>query len=44
MWIRPLFTIIPFNSRHFHQIDKFGIIFDTRPGEIDDLTVPSRHL
>ena len=38
-----LFTIIPLNSNHFHQIGKFGIIFDTRPCEIDDLTVSSRH-
>ena len=44
LWIRPLFTIIPLNSNHFHQSDKFGIIFDTRPCEIDDLAVSSRHL
>ena len=25
LWIRPLFTIIPLNSNHFHQIGKFGI-------------------
>ena len=42
LWIRPLFTIIPFNLIHFHQIGKFGIIFDTRPCEIDDLEVSSR--
>ena len=42
MWIRPLFAIIPFNSIHFHQIGKFGIIFDTRPCEINDLAVPYR--
>ena len=42
LWIRPLFTIIPLNSRCFHQIGKFGITFDTRPCEIDDLTVSSR--
>ena len=40
--IRPLFTIIPFNSIHFHQIGKFGNIFDTRPCEINDLAVPYR--
>ena len=43
LWIRPFFTIIPFNSTHFHQIGKFGIIFDTRLCEIDDLAVSSRH-
>ena len=42
LWIRPLFTIIPFNSIHFHQIAKFGNIFETRPCEINDLVVPSR--
>ena len=41
MWIQLLFTIIPLNSRHFHQIGKFGIIFDTRTCEIDDLAVLS---
>ena len=41
LWIRPLFIIIPFNSIHFHQIGKFGIIFDTRPCEINDLAVSS---
>ena len=30
LWIRPVFTIIPLNSIHFHQIGKFGIIFLTR--------------
>ena len=40
--IRPLFTIIPLNSRYFHQISKFGLCFDTRPCEIDDLAVSSR--
>ena len=35
-------TIIPFNSRYFHQIGKFGIIFDMRPCEIDDFMVLSR--
>ena len=44
LWIRPLFTIIPFNSIHFHQIGKFGIIFDTRLCEIDDLAVTSRQI
>ena len=44
MWIRPLFTIIPFTSIHFHQIGKFGIIFDMRLCEIDDLAVSSRQL
>ena len=42
LWIRCLFTIIPFNSLSIPQISKFGIIFDTRPCEIDDLTVSSR--
>ena len=42
LWIRPLFTIIPFNSIHFHQIGKFGIIFDRIPCEIYDLAVSSR--
>ena len=42
LWIRPLFSIIPFNLIHFHQIGKFGNIFDTRPCEINDLAVPSR--
>ena len=41
LWIRPLFTIIPLNSKHFHQISKFGIIFDAIPCEIDDLAVSS---
>ena len=44
MWIRPLFTIIPLNSNYFLQIGKFGLCFDTRPCEIDDLLVSSRHL
>ena len=43
MWIRPLFTIIPFNSLLIPQIGKFGLIFDTTPCEIDDLAVSSRH-
>ena len=30
------------NSIHFHQIGKFGIIFDAIPLEIDDLAVSSR--
>ena len=42
LWIRPVFTIIPLNSIHFHQIGKFGIIFDAIPLEIDDLAVSSR--
>ena len=42
MWIRPVFTIIPLNSLLIPQIGKFGIIFDTRPCEIDDLAVSSR--
>ena len=42
LWIRPVFTIIPLNSIHFHQIGKFGIIFDAIPREIDDLAVSSR--
>ena len=44
LWIRPVFTIIPLNSIHFHQIGKFGIIFDAIPLEIDDLAVSSRHI
>ena len=44
MWIRPLFTIIPFNSIYFHQIGKFGIIFDMSPCEINDLAVSTRHI
>ena len=43
LWIRPIFTIIPLNSRYFHQIGKFGIIFDMRPCAIDDLAVLIRH-
>ena len=42
LWIRPVFTIIPLNSLLIPQIGKFGIIFDTRPCEIDDLAVTSR--
>ena len=42
LWIRPVFTIIPLNSLLIPQIGKFGIIFDTRPCEIDDLAVSSR--
>ena len=42
LWIRPLFTIIPLNSRYFHQIGKFGLCFDTKPCEIDDHSVLSR--
>ena len=42
LWIRPLFTIIPFNLIHFHQIGKFEIIFDAIPCEINDLAVSSR--
>ena len=41
LWIRPLFTITPFNSIHFHQIGKFGIIFNAIPCEINDLAVSS---
>ena len=41
LWIRPLFTIIPFNSLLIPQIGKFGIIFDMRQCEIDDLAVSS---
>ena len=44
LWIRPVFTIIPLNSIHFHQIGKFGIIFDAIPREIDDLAVSSREM
>ena len=43
LWIRPLFIIIPLNSKYFHKIGKFGFIFDTRPCEINDLAVSSRH-
>ena len=39
LWIRPLFIIIPLNSRYFHQIGKFGLCFDSRPCVIDDLVV-----
>ena len=42
LWIRPLFTIIPLNSRYFHQIGNFGLCFDTRLCEIDDLMVSAR--
>ena len=42
LWIRPVFTIIPFNSLLIPQIGKFGIIFDAIPHEIDDLAVSSR--
>ena len=42
LWIRPLFTIIPFNSLLIPQFGKLGFIFDTRPCEIDDLAVSSR--
>ena len=42
MWIRPLFTIIPFNSLSIPKIGKLGFIFDTIPREIDDLAVSSR--
>ena len=42
LWIWPLFTIIPLNSNYFHQIGKFGLCFDTRPCEIDDLSVSAR--
>ena len=41
LWIRPLFTIIPFNSLLIPQIGKFGLIFDAIPHEIDDLAVSS---
>ena len=44
LWIRPIFTIIPLNSRYFHEIGKFKIIFDTRICEIDDLTISIRHI
>ena len=44
LWIRPVFTIIPLNSIHFHQIGKFGIIFDVILREIDDLSVSSRQM
>ena len=43
LWIQPVFTIIPLNSLLIPQIGKFGIIFDTRPCEIDDLAVSSRY-
>ena len=35
---------MPFNSWLIPQIGKLGLIFDTRPCEIDDLAVLSRHL
>ena len=44
LWIRPLFTIIPFNSLLIPQISKFGLIFNAIPREIDDLAVSSRHV
>ena len=44
LWIQPLFTIIPLNSRYIHQIGQFGIIFDTRPFEIDNLAVSARQM
>ena len=44
LWIRSLFTIIPLNSLLNPQIGKFGIIFDTRPCEINDLAVSSREM
>ena len=44
LWIRPLFTIIPFNSLLIPQIGKFGLIFDTRPCEIDDLAISSHQM
>ena len=44
LWIRPIFTIIPLNSSEIPKIGKFGIIFDTRLCEIDDLAVSSRQL
>ena len=42
LWIRPLFTTIPFNSLLIPQIGKLGLIFDAIPHEIDDLAVSSR--
>ena len=36
MWIQPLFTIIPLNSRYLHQNGKFGFIFDTNRCAIND--------
>ena len=44
LWIQPIFTIIPLNSRYFHKIGKFGIIYDTRPCAIDDLAVSFRQI
>ena len=41
LWIRPLFTIIPFNSWLIPNIGKLGFISDTRPCAIDDLTISS---
>ena len=32
------------NSNNLHRIGKFGNIFDTRPCEINDLAVSSRHV
>ena len=40
--IRPLFTIIPLNSKYIRQIGKFGLCFDMRSCEIDDLAFSSR--
>ena len=42
LWIRHLFIIIPLNLRYFYQIGKFGLCFDMRPCEIDDLGVSAR--
>ena len=34
---------MPLNSNYFYQIGRFGIIFHTRPCEIDDLAVLFLH-
>ena len=35
---------MPLNSLLIRQFGKFGLIFDTRPCEIDDLAVSSRQI
>ena len=41
LWIRPLFTIIPFNSWIIVKISKFELCFDTRPCVFNDHSVSS---
>ena len=35
---------MPLNLSQFHEIGNIGIIFDTRPCEIEDLAVSSRQM